>query len=82
MEEKKQAILELIKCITCKGDMPKLRLDKFGYKHCINCSTEKPKKGVSFSLGVGEDTWDETIIMEEDQFRSYYKSQIELNKLK
>jgi hypothetical protein len=27
--------LEMIPCIVCKKDMPKLRLEKYGYKNCI-----------------------------------------------
>lgn len=31
--------MELIKCVKCGGDMPLLRLTKFGYHYCTNCST-------------------------------------------
>ena len=31
--------MKMIKCIKCGADMPELRLSKFGYKVCVNCST-------------------------------------------
>ena len=31
--------MELINCVRCGGEMPLLRLSKYGYNHCVNCST-------------------------------------------
>ena len=36
--------MELINCVRCGGEMPLLRLSKYGYNHCVNCSTT-PKVG-------------------------------------
>jgi hypothetical protein len=36
--------MEQTKCVKCGGDMPLLRLIKYGYKSCVNCSTT-PKVG-------------------------------------
>ena len=33
---------ELIPCSCCGNDMPKLRLTKYGYSHCVKCSTVQP----------------------------------------
>lgn len=74
--------LEKIKCSICKGEMPKLRLDKFGYNFCVVCSTVTPKKGVSFSLGTGEDTWEETIIMDDATYKNYLNTQNAFEKMK
>ena len=38
--------LEMIKCIKCDGKMPKLRLVKYGYRSCVNCSTVEQVGGV------------------------------------
>lgn len=38
--------LKMIKCIKCNGKMPELRFIKFGYKHCVNCSTVQRVGGV------------------------------------
>lgn len=34
--------MEKIKCKSCNCDMPKARLDLFGYKNCVKCSEVKP----------------------------------------
>ena len=39
--------IKMIKCLKCGEDMPELRLTRFGYDFCINCSTEEPKKAIS-----------------------------------
>jgi hypothetical protein len=31
--------LEMITCTKCGNSMPKLRLSKYGYKQCVNCSS-------------------------------------------
>lgn len=38
--------LTMIPCIKCGGDMPELRLSKYGYKHCVKCSTVDKVGGV------------------------------------
>jgi len=38
--------LEMTKCIKCGGKMPKLRLVKYGYKSCVNCSTVEQVGGI------------------------------------
>lgn len=73
--------MEQIECVKCKKDMPKKRFELFGYSHCINCSVETPRRGVSFSLGVGEDTWTETIIMSDEQYKKYQNTEKALVKL-
>lgn len=38
--------LEMTTCIKCGGKMPKLRLVKYGYKSCVNCSTVEQVGGI------------------------------------
>ena len=59
--------MKMIKCIKCKEDMPELRLTKFGYKVCVNCSTMGAYKAVSTVNGTGDHTWNDIQIMTADQ---------------
>ena len=59
--------LEMIKCPKCKGDMPKLRLEKFGYNFCVNCSNVSVYKAVNTTHGTGDHTWNDITIMTEDE---------------
>jgi len=58
---------EMIPCIKCNAPMPKLRLDKYGYKNCINCSTEKPLLARTVTYGTGEEIWTDVEIITQDQ---------------
>ena len=57
----------MIKCVKCEEDMPELRLTKFGYKVCVNCSTTGAYKAVSTVNGVGDHTWNDIQIMTSDE---------------
>ena len=59
--------MKMIKCIKCEEDMPELRLTKFGYKVCVNCSTTGAYKAVSTVNGVGDHTWNDIQIMTSDE---------------
>jgi len=61
--------LEQIKCTRCKNDMPKLRLDNYGYDFCINCSDVKPKVGRIRVVGEGDYTATELDIVDQDTAR-------------
>ena len=58
--------LEQIKCTRCKNDMPKLRLDNYGYDFCITCSDVKPKVGRVRVIGEGDYTVTELDILDQD----------------
>ena len=47
--------------------MPELRLSKFGYKVCVNCSTTGAYKAVSTVNGTGDHTWNDIQIVTADQ---------------
>ena len=59
--------MKMIKCIKCKADMPELRLTKFGYKVCVNCSTTGAYKAVSTVNGTGDHTWNDIQIVTAEQ---------------
>lgn len=63
--------LEMIPCIVCKKDMPKLRLEKYGYKNCINCSTTETYKAVITTNGEGDHTWNDIQILTDKQYKEY-----------
>lgn len=63
--------LEMIRCIVCKKDMPKLRLEKYGYKNCINCSTTETYKAVITTNGEGDHTWNDIQILTDKQYKEY-----------
>jgi hypothetical protein len=41
--------LEMISCIKCGGEMPKLRLVKYGYRHCVKCSDVERVGGIAIA---------------------------------
>ncbi len=57
--------INYIDCIVCNQPMPELRLTKFGYKNCINCSTTKPKQAVNAQFGEGDHTFNEIVFIED-----------------
>ena len=63
--------IKMINCSKCKGDMPELRLTQYGYDFCVECSTVGAKRGVPVQRGVGDHTWTETVIMDEDIYEKY-----------
>ena len=63
--------LEMIPCIVCKNDMPKLRLEKYGYKNCVNCSTTETYKAVITTNGEGDHTWNDIQILTDKQYKEY-----------
>lgn len=61
--------LDQIKCTKCKNDMPKLRLDNYGYDFCVNCSDVKPKVGRIRVVGEGDYTATELDVLDQDTAR-------------
>lgn len=56
----------MIKCSRCQGDMPKLRLDSYGYDFCVKCSDVKPKVGRIRVIGEGDYTVTEMDVLDQD----------------
>jgi len=59
--------LTMIPCVLCKEEMPKLRLTKFGYKSCVECSTTGAYTAVTTINGTGDHTWNDIQIMTPEQ---------------
>lgn len=60
-------------CITCKGEIPEGRLKALpGVRTCVNCSTSKMKRSITVTKGEGEDTYNDIIIMDADEYDAYY----------
>ena len=59
--------MKMIKCIKCEENMPELRLTKFGYKVCVNCSTIGAYQAVSTVNGTGDHTWNDIQIVTAEQ---------------
>jgi len=57
----------MISCIKCNEEMPELRLIKFGYKVCVECSTTGAYTAVSTTNGSGDHTWNDIQIMSPEQ---------------
>ena len=63
----------MIPCIKCKQDMPKLRLEKYGYRSCVNCSTTGAYRAITTVNGEGDHTWNDIQLMTPEQYDSYRK---------
>jgi translation elongation factor EF-1beta len=61
--------LEMIPCVRCGNDTPKLRLEKYGYNFCVKCSDVKPKVGRIRVIGEGDYTVTELDILDQDTAR-------------
>lgn len=57
--------IKYINCSVCQEPMPELRLTKFGYSFCINCSDTKPKKAINAQFGEGDHTFNDIVFVED-----------------
>ena len=73
--------MEMIECIKCKGDMPKLRLEKYGYKLCVNCSNVSSYKAVTTTNGEGDHTWNDIHITTESELENYNSVEVKFDNL-
>mgnify|MGYP001546538067 CR=1 FL=1 len=71
--------MEMIPCLKCKEPMPKIRLEKFGYKVCCNCSTIQARKAINVRGGSGDHTWNDIQIVSSTEYESYIKYNSEEN---
>ena len=70
--------LEMIECPKCGNDFP-LKRKELGYHVCVNCSTTKPVVGVTTVEGSGDHTYNDIIIMPQDQYLSIKRKEAELS---
>jgi hypothetical protein len=69
--------LEMIECPKCGNDFP-LKRKELGYHVCVNCSSVKPVVGVTTVEGSGDHTYNDIIIMPQDQYLSIKRKEAEL----
>lgn len=68
-------------CIACGEPIHPKRLEILpNAKTCVNCSTTGKKGGVTITKGEGDHTYNETIIMEPDEFQKYQELEARMNK--
>jgi len=68
-------------CVKCKEPIHPMRLKALPEtKTCVGCSTVGAKSGVPVMFGSKDHTWTDLVIMEEDEFKSFKKSQKNKNK--
>jgi len=70
--------LEMIPCPKCGNDFP-LKRKELGYHVCINCSTVKPKVAITTVEGEGDHTYNDIIIMDQDQAMAIARKAAELS---
>ena len=70
--------LEMIPCPKCGNDFP-LKRKELGYHVCVNCSTAKPKVAITTVEGSGDHTYNDIIIMDQDQAMSIARKAAELS---
>jgi len=58
-----------IKCLHCRQPIPEGRLKVLpNTKTCVSCSTTRMKRSITITAGEGEDTYNDIIIVEADQY--------------
>ena len=70
--------LEMIECPKCGNDFP-LKRKELGYHVCVNCSSVKAVVGVTTVEGSGDHTYNDIIIMDQDQYLSIKRKEAELS---
>lgn len=69
-------------CIRCGESIPEGRLKILpNATTCVNCSTTKMKRSITITAGEREDTYNDIIIVEADDYERMYKSSKPSSKL-
>lgn len=68
----------MIKCPKCGNDFP-LKRKELGYHVCVNCSSVKPKVAITTVEGEGDHTYNDIIIMDQDQAIAIARKAAELS---
>jgi hypothetical protein len=67
-------------CIICKEQIHPKRLEILpNATKCVKCSTTGKKGGVTVTKGEGDHTYNETIIMEPDEYLKYQEIEAKLS---
>ena len=63
------------KCVGCFEEINPLRIKALpNTKTCVNCSTTGAKKAISTQFGEKDDTWNDVVFVEDDEFEKYEKT--------
>lgn len=63
-------------CIVCKDPIHPKRLEILPHAtRCVACSNTKQKAGITVTKGEGDHTYNETIIMEHDEYVKFIESE-------
>jgi RNA polymerase-binding transcription factor DksA len=66
----------MTKCIHCGEEIHPKRLEILpSAKTCVACSTTGKKGGLTVMKGTGEDTWIETIPMEQEEYQKIIEAE-------
>ena len=69
-------------CIKCSDEIPAARLKALpGTKVCVGCSTVGRKQAITITGGEGEDTYNDIILVSEEEYREYIKDDVRKNTL-
>lgn len=69
-------------CVKCKQEIPEGRLKALpGATTCVSCSSSKMKRSVTITGGEGEDTYNDIIILEADEYEKIYGKDITRDRL-
>jgi hypothetical protein len=64
------------KCISCGEEIHPKRLEILpSATRCVACSNTKQKAGITVTKGEGDHTYNETIIMEHDEYVKFKESE-------
>lgn len=70
------------KCLNCGEEIHPKRLEILpSATRCVKCSTTEKKSGVVVTKGEGEDTYNETVIMEADDYKKHLEAEAKLMKI-
>jgi NAD-dependent SIR2 family protein deacetylase len=62
-----------VQCSKCKEEIPEGRLKALpGATTCVSCSNSRMKRSVTVVKGEGEDTFNDLIILEADEYESIF----------
>lgn len=68
-------------CTGCKQPIHPKRLEVLpNTTRCVACSTVNKKSGITITRGEGDHTYNETIIMEHDEYVKYKEAEARFNK--
>ena len=64
------------KCIGCGKTIHPKRIKILPKtKHCVDCSNVSKKAGITITLGEGDHTYNETIILDQNDYNKLYNSE-------